>query len=610
MESTRRTRRRSRLLLAAAAVAVAAAAGACRDEPTSSGGPQPVPPLRPKQIRPVGVVEVTISGIGTQNPTARAVLPPGLRAAVTPPANGDASGTGSIQLEAATNGSFTEGTRGVDGQRYVFATFRVRNADEEGNAYDTPRQNLTFLAIRTAATLGGGAVSSLKHFDGSDADSAMAANVVPTGAVELDDSLKMRARFADVLQVLTEAEAAAVPRPGGVTDVLPYGFVVRNASSANSRTLPASPGPNQFDGQVTFAFRVPLQATIEEDAYTISMLFLAVDDGETRVTESIEEQDPVSRARVAARASELGATTVTVLDGSVSTYGGMRKICAARVSGASGSPAATINAPGAFSRISVLGPGQALDACAGDFRTGPWSPVTGDVLGTRVKYGISVFAMDRYGHVKTAAADSVTLSASNPATLPTFPVRVVLTAGAGADSISFAAYGTTDLVAVGRRQGGRRPVNIDGINRTWTGGAGTTDWSTDGNWNVRAAPDTRDTAIVPDTAPLFPQLSQVVSIAGLRVLDLTPGGTVPTVALQAFNLTATGDVLTTSSASVTNTSGVLILAGMGRTVAGTLPRIRVTGTYSLAGNVTMRAPLQVQLGRARNQSFRIRATSF
>jgi hypothetical protein len=69
-------------------------------------------------------------------------------------------------------------------------------------------------------------------------------------------------------------------------------------------------------------------------------------------------------------------------------------------------------------------------------------------------------------------------------------------------------------------------------------------------------------------------------------------------------------VLTTNSASITNTVGVLELSGIGRTVAGTVPFLRVTGTYSLIGNLMVRAPLRVDLGRLTNTSFRIQAQSF
>jgi hypothetical protein len=123
-------------------------------------------------------------------------------------------------------------------------------------------------------------------------------------------------------------------------------------------------------------------------------------------------------------------------------------------------------------------------------------------------------------------------------------------------------------------------------------------------------PEPRDTVVVPDTTAIFPVLTQNESVGGVEVLDLTPGGTVPSISLQAFNYTASGDVLTTNSGNINNTSGSLFLTGTARTVAGILPFLRVTGTYSLIGNVTSRARLQVDGGRLTSTGFRIQATSF
>jgi len=70
-------------------------------------------------------------------------------------------------------------------------------------------------------------------------------------------------RFPDALQVLTEDEAddllgLATRAGAAVTDVFPYGFVVRRIGSTTTRELPADPAEDQFDGIVTFAYKVPL----------------------------------------------------------------------------------------------------------------------------------------------------------------------------------------------------------------------------------------------------------------------------------------------------------------------------------------------------------------
>lgn len=160
--------------------------------------------------------------------------------------------------------------------------------------------------------------------------------------------------------------------------------------------------------------------------------------------------------------------------------------------------------------------------------------------------------------------------------------------------------------------GGSMTLNVQPIRRFWTG-VTDSQWETGSNWLPDSiAPVAQDTAVVPDTTSSvnFPNLMANESVAGVEVLDLTPGGVVPTVNLGAFNLTASGDVLTTNSGAINNTSGVLVLGGTGRVVAGTLPFVNVTGTYSLIGNITVRAPLRVDLGRLTNTSFRVQAQSF
>src|SRR5690606_1689233 len=117
---------------------------------------------------------------------------------------------GTIQLELASTGSFTEGARGAGGYRYLWATYRVRNAQTDGATYNTSRQNLTFYAVDTDSTIGQTAISQLKRFDGSPADDAIASAFVPTGAVSQGAPGTVVSRFPDVLQVLTETEAASL----------------------------------------------------------------------------------------------------------------------------------------------------------------------------------------------------------------------------------------------------------------------------------------------------------------------------------------------------------------------------------------------------------------
>lgn len=318
----------------------------CDREPTAP----PTPPSPSDRV--LGLVEVTISGIGTEDMHASAsvvsVSAPGTTARelaldLTPIPGGD----GTIQLAPLSAGSFTEGERGNGGERYLYATFDVRNAASDGTAYSTPLQNLTLLAVSTPSTIAGTAISKMNKFDGSAADPALALQLLPTGAVTQNPATgDLASASPDVLQVLTEGEAASFPAPPSVTTVFPYGFVVRNSIEPR-RILQKDPRPDQFDGIATFAFRVPLQASPADDPFTVSALFVAVEDDTTRITQSLEEQRPAGEADLAARAQALHAIQVTLLPGGRFTGPILtRRICRVRTAGPTDAPSATlVNAP-------------------------------------------------------------------------------------------------------------------------------------------------------------------------------------------------------------------------------------------------------------------------
>jgi hypothetical protein len=325
-------------------------AAACTDDsPLRPGddddGNRPVP-----GSRALGMMEITISGIGTPTMSASALpvrpgalLASGASFALTPVEQGGETG---IQLEPYSSGSFTHGERGKGGVRYVYATYRVRNASADSTPYTTPRENLTFLAASTNKTLGETAVSQLRRFDGVALDALAATGIQPTGAAMEGPAGEVVSRMPDVLQVLTEAELAPLQAlaPAGV-ELFPYGFVVRHAASTATRTLAPGPAPGDVEGVVTFAFKLPLQASAAEDPFTVSAIFLAVDDDETRVTPSLEEQSPAGESAFLARAQALGATMKTVLPSGCSLLGDpkdTRMVCPVRTAGPSAGPVATM----------------------------------------------------------------------------------------------------------------------------------------------------------------------------------------------------------------------------------------------------------------------------
>jgi hypothetical protein len=172
--------------------------------------------------------------------------------------------------------------------------------------------------------------------------------------------------------------------------------------------------------------------------------------------------------------------------------------------------------------------------------------------------------------------------------------------------------GSVTILAQQGLRVGYLTVNVKSIRRTWTG-IENNQWQNGHNWLPDSVkPEPSDTAVVTDaSATLFPTLSQNESIAGIEVDDISPGGTIPSINLAAFNLTASGDVLATNSGAISNSSGSLILTGTARTIKGiSMPFLRILGTYSLVGNLTARAPLRVDLGRLTNSTFRVQATGF
>jgi hypothetical protein len=583
------------------ALLLAGVAAACTDEPTST---PPVEQPKPPAPEPIGVYAINITGLGTPEAHAdvKADGPPlsgGVRGSMTN------AGAGLVfeQISAAT---FIEGTRGQGGQRFGAFTFRVRNGT------GVSLNNVSLVLVSKATTIAGTPIFNLRKFDGTAADPSIAPLIVPTGAAVLgSDQVTMQALYPDVLQVFTEAEVAAITVPGDVTGVFPYAFMVRSTLSNSNRTLPATADPNQFDGVFTIAFRMPLQASSTQDVFSLGFQILAVTDTETRLTESIEEaQDTAAVRRLRDRATSLGATTVTVLNGSpvmdpaVPDYSGQRQICSPRTAGPSGSPTTTIVSPGAYSELMILRPSETLDPCAAYFRGGsPQRPAT------NVPYTLTIKAMDRYGNVKTSQVDSIHMVA---ATGPPVTVGGVtaLVSGSTDQVVTYTDYGVSGIFAVGRRLKDQYFINVAGVTRTWTAGAGTTDWNTNLNWSPAAVPMSLDSVYVPVAAPLDPTLASNVQVLGVTVED------VATLNLGAFNLTA-GDgnaahganVTAGLTGGITNTSGQLILAGIASTMQGKLPRIRVTGTYSLTGNVNARAPIQSDAGRITASAFRLQADS-
>ncbi len=322
--------KRSLLLTAAALVG-------CQTAPTTPG-----PTIRAK-----GLMELTINGLGTGEISA-SLRPVGLSSqAITALPDG-------LQARSLASSAFDVGARGAGGQRYLSATFEIRNAsDTAQTVYPDARQNLTFFAASSAGTLQGTAVTRLVRFDTSPADPTIALSLLPTHGMEyspLQSKAVVTANAAD-FQVFTEAQAdpatwtqGAAVTATGITSIFPYGFVVRRATGPG-RALPGNPAVNVFDGRVTFAYRLPLQSTAAADPYQIRILMQAVEDTTPRVSESLEEQTTPGSQTVTQRANALQATlpagtTVQVATLSGTTFAGTNKVavCRVRTAGTAATP--------------------------------------------------------------------------------------------------------------------------------------------------------------------------------------------------------------------------------------------------------------------------------
>jgi hypothetical protein len=589
-----------RFLRGCAAVALFAAAACSGD---SAPPTAPEPPKTPPA--PVGVYTIEVTGIGTDQMRSSISSPNGGARAGGPSGALTVAGSG-ITFEQVSSSSFTEGTRSGGGQRYVTFTYRVRNGT--GAALN----NLTMLMVSRAGTIAGTPISSLARFDGTAANPAIATQVVPTGAAALrNDLVTMQGLYPDVLQVLEESEVAAITPPGDVTGIFPYGYVVRNASSDATRMIPAATLANQYDGVLTLSFRIPLQPTSSQDVFSFFFQVLAVQDSETRMTESIEEaQDTAAVRRLRERAAALGATTVTVLAGSttpgsdVADYPGQRQICSVRTAGTAASPTRFITSGGFYTEIGIFRPGETPDACGAYFRTGTALPAN-----YGMPYDVIVQSMDRYGNRKATPADSITLTSTDGTAV--MPAKFALAPGlAGVDTVTltYTTYGASTLNAAGRRLRGSTPVSMIGMTRTWDGDVDT-NWFTNGDWIQNYHPGVQDSVIVPGDRPFYPLLIQNTSI---RSVTLTPGGSVqPTINLSSFDLTASGSVALGNTGTFTGT-GRLILAGTTGTVGGGISNfdvrnLRVTGSYSASSNLNVTGGrIVVQGGRLRSQGFRVR----
>ena len=312
---------------------------ACGGGGSGDSGQSPAPP------QSLGLMKITVSGLGTNNPTSHAELISGGGSGPQPHTINTMSAGIDVKQISAT--SVDVGTRGAGGVRYFNAIYSVRNAHFCGNpgqcpVYSTAHQNITFVAADTSSNIAGTAVTQLNRLDGTVDTASIAPELLPTHGVILDGpgtGVVVQPGY-ESLQIYTEAEIAAIPLDPGATGLFPYGYVVKNVNTSSSRTLPANPPAGTFDGQLAFSFKVPLQVAQADDPNSVIFIFQVVEDTNTRVTQSAEEQAPVGDITATARAATLGSTDLVVLGGRVAQTNIADPICTVRTAGTTASPTA------------------------------------------------------------------------------------------------------------------------------------------------------------------------------------------------------------------------------------------------------------------------------
>jgi len=336
----------TRLFAVASACALLSACGGSSGETAPTSSP-------PSTSRSLGLMQITISGIGGAQMISRAELLSGSAGPQAHVALPTAIPAG-LDVQQASASTVDIGVRGAGGERYFTVAYQVRNAQFCGTpgtcaAYTSASHNLTLVAANTASNIANTAISAISLYDGSSdaATQALATSLLPTHGMEFDTGRGagvMVQPGLESLQVFTEDEVSAtsIPRDSGATDLFPYGYVVSNVHTPSSRALPANPASNQWDGEVSFSFKLPLQSDPKQDPYSITMMFDVVDDANTRVTQSAEEQNSAGDAAASLRAATLGSVDLAVLGGRVAQTNIGDPICAVRTAGTAGAPTATL----------------------------------------------------------------------------------------------------------------------------------------------------------------------------------------------------------------------------------------------------------------------------
>jgi hypothetical protein len=267
MMTIERARGRGRMI----AVLVAGAALACSENNNGLTTVNPVPSNRVV----VGAAEVTFTELTHTDASARLVLASSLtKLQRLDAAHDTTSDVSVVSLGLVAVSDFTFTPAGSAPVRFIRATFGLRNIRNATPLFDPARDNLTFVAVSTPGTVPGTPVRVVLRANGTPADSAIARHLAATDVEAVTAGGAVATFPPSVHVVLSDSVLAATPLPSDAIHLLPFGFVVRGFAEFNGQVRTATP----FDGLVTFAFLLPKEAVATDDASTLSLLFVLVND--------------------------------------------------------------------------------------------------------------------------------------------------------------------------------------------------------------------------------------------------------------------------------------------------------------------------------------------
>ena len=202
---------------------------------------------------------------------------------------------------------------------------------------------------------------------------------------------------------------------------------------------------------------------------------------------------------------------------------------------------------------------------------------------------ITVQVADQYGNALTSSAGPVTLSSDLGTVGPvsdkgngTYTADLTHTGTNGTATITGTLNGApiTDNAQVVFQAGG--------IQRTWTGGTANPAWNVTDNWSPRGLPMEDDTVIINagGTQPSITDTDKTIR----RLVMTSTGGMLN---LGGHLLTITDDAVAPGG---TISGGTVVMTGSSRTIQGTYPNLRVTGSIATSGNTTANGTVTVNSG--------------